>query len=422
MSGSPFTYFAFDLLTARLLGQVPLTGAQFGQLINGAGQGQMTLNLGDPRIQAGTDPINCTVPNRTLIVVDFMGSLVWGGVVMQRNWAVEASGDSTTRALALTCSEVYSYFQQRVQATDYSAPPTSGIVSPMALWPETPWDASLIICQILGDAIGYSDSATQPFGNPLGGMGLLLNGAIPNGAIPAAPATDWVAVTYPFTTTQTVDTIVQQLVQLGLGVGPDIGVDLAYSGGMGSPPVATINVSYPRRGRTVAQSALVFDYSVARAYSFPEDGTQTGNQVYEIGGSGAVVVDVNVVPLGMGYPLLERVVPRSNAQSQNIIALLSQCGTSDLAMYSFAPVVPTVTLSASDRNMPLGSFTVGDDGLVLIPELGNDGKVFDPRFPAGLQQEWQITAWQCKVPDEGDATVEFTLGQPPYLQALSPAI
>ncbi len=420
---NPFSYYAYDLLTGRFLGQVPLRGVTFGQQLNAAGQLTGSLNLRDPRVQA-TNPLACTIPNRTLIAVDYNGTIVWAGVVLPRDRGMESSPQNTTYTLEVQCSEIWAYFGQRVQATDYSAPPYSGITGTagMSLWTQTPWDASLIVCQLLEDAIGYSNHVAMPYGDLLGGLGVLLNGKVPSGSEPAAAAEDWIAVNYPYTSTQTIEAMVNQLSQLGLGVAPDIGIDIAYSAGPASPPIGTINVGYPRRGRTVAENNLIVDLTTARKYKFPEDGTQTSNQTYEIGGSGAIVVDQNVYPLEQGYPLWERVMSRAQIQSQHITSILGQIGTSDLAMYSYAPVTPTCVLSAFDPNLPLGSFIVGDDTQIYLPELGPDSQVFDPGFPGGLDQEWRISAWKVNAADEGDATMELTFVQPPYLQAIAPAV
>lgn len=420
---NPFSYYSYDLLTGHFIGQVPLRGVSFGQQLNAVGQMPGTLDLRDPRVQE-TEPLACTVPNKTLIVVDYNETIVGNGMVLPRTWNMEGSPSNTTGLLELQGSELWAYFGQRVQATDYSAPPFSGITgqTAMSLWTQTPWDASLIACQIIEDAIGYSDHVAMPYGDLLGGLGVLLNGAIPSGSNPAASAEHWIAVNYPYTSTQTVETIVSQLVQLGLGVGPDIGVDLAYSAGPASPPIGTINVSYPRRGRTVAENDLMIDLTTARKYKFPEEGTQTANQAYEVGGSGALVVDQNIYPLEQGYPLWERVMSRAQIQSQHITSILGQIGTSDLATYSYAPVTPTCVLSAFDPNLPIGSYIVGDDVQIYLPETGPDGQVYDPRFPNGLDEAWRITAWKTTVSDEGDATTEFTFAQPPYLQAIAPAV
>ena len=426
ITGSAFTYYSYDLLTGTLIGSFPARSVTFGQQLNTPGTGSFTIDLSDPRVRA-TNPIACTIPNRTLTVIDYQGAILWAGINSTRRWQVGASTSDTQRTLTVQAVELWAYFQQRVQATDYSAPPSSGITTPMALWNPPggiggPWDATLIAAQVIGDAIGYTDSGLQPAGNLLGGLGLLINGATPSAATPVVPGNDYVDVTYPFTTLQTVDTIVTQLSQLGLGAGFDFGVDVAYSNGSGSAPIATINISYPRRGRTVAQNNLTLDLTTARSYEFPEDGTQTANQVYELGGSGAIVVSENINPISQGYPLWERVFMQSYAQSQNIIQLLAQIGLSNLALYSYAPVVPTVTIGMFDPNLPIGSYTIGDDVQLVIPSTAGDGGVFDSRFPAGLNQEWQVQGWAATLPDEGDATVQLTFGQPPFLQALVPPI
>lgn len=423
MAEHPFSYLAYDFRSGLFLGQVPLRTVTFGDTLNGSGQLQGTIDLQDPRVQA-TNPIACTVPNRTFLVVDYAGTVLTGGISRPRKWVVSSSPQGTTRELGVQCDGAWSYFGQRVQATDYSAPPYSGITgaSPMSYWTATPWDASLIACQILADAIGYADSASVPYGDPLGGLGILLNGQVPSGSTPAAPSTDYVAVAYPFTSMQTIETIINQLAQLGLGVGFDFGIDIAYTAGTGSTLAGTINISYPRRGRTYAENRLRVDLTTARSYEFPEDGTQTANQVYELGGNGAIVVDQNIYPLEQGYPLLERVMSRANMQSQNITSLLGQTGVSDLAIYSYAPVTPTVTLGINDPNLPVGSFTTGDDIQVWLPSTAPGSEPFDPRFPAGLEQEWRITGWKVEAKDEGDATMTLNLAQPPYLEALAPAI
>lgn len=418
---NPFSYYSYDLLTGDFLTQLPLSGVSFSQQLNAPGQLTATIDLRDPRVRE-TNPLLGTVPNRTFIVVDYEGTIIWGGIVLPRKRGMSSSASNTSYEFDIQCSELWAYFQGRVQASDYSAPPTSGITSDMALWQATPWDASLIGAQVISDALSYSDSSPITNGNLLGGLGLRLNGEVPSGSKPAAPASDYIAENYPLTSAQMVDAIVSQLAQLGLGVGFDFGVDLAYSAGTASSPDATINLSYPRRGRTVEQSGFMVDLTAARSYSFPEDGTQTGNQIWESGGSGALDVSVNVAPLSEGYPLWERVMSRANAQSANILGLLAQQGASDLATYSYAPVTPTATIGLFNGSLPLGSFTVGDDARIFLPQVAQNGEVFDPGFPEGLDQEWRITQWKAEVKDEGDALLVLDFAQPPALEALGPAV
>lgn len=129
---NPFSYYSFDLLTGRFLGQLPFRGVTFGQQLDAVGTFTGTLDLQDPRVQS-TEPLSNSAPNRSLLLVDYLGSPLWGGIALPRKWKVEASLQSTSRPLEVGCSELWSYFQGRVQATDYSSPPTPGSPAP-AKW------------------------------------------------------------------------------------------------------------------------------------------------------------------------------------------------------------------------------------------------------------------------------------------------
>lgn len=428
MAESVFSYYSFDFLTGTFQGQVPLRTPSFTKQLNAAGTLKGTLDLNDPRVQA-TFPLQSTIPNKSFIVADYGGAPVWGGIVLPREPKTESSSSSTTGILEVTCSETWAYFQHRVQATDYSSPPYSGIAGTtgepsesemMALWTQTPYDASLIACQVIKDVLEYADGLSIPHGNPLGGMALLLNGATPS--LPVASPTDWVAVSYPYPSMQLVDSIVSLLAGLGLGVGFDYAIDIAYSAGSPSPPLATVNLSYPRRGRTVEQNGLCVDVTTARTYSFPEQGGETANRVYEVGGSGAISVSENTYAQEQGYAIWERIMSRASIESQNITEILEQTGLSDLALNSYAPVTPSITLGVNDPNLPLGSFIEGDDVRVIIPDLNERGEVFDPRFVGGLDEEYRITSWTCEPADQGDAIVKLSLAAPPFVEALAPMI
>lgn len=430
---SDFSFLSYDLLTGAYLGSTPMRGVTFGSQVNSPQQGSFTFDLMDPHVLQ-SNPIQNTQPNRTLLVVAYEDALIWGGIIMTRRPKRDSSTSSTTNTVQVQATEPWAWFQRRVQATDYSSPPYSGIdPGGMSYW-ATPtsgsnagtWDAGLIGCQLIIDALGYSQGQSNSAANILAGLNVLYNGATPSGSSPQVASSDWINVTYPFTTCQTIDTIFSQLGQLGLGVGFDYGLDLAWSKGPRSSPFGTVNIDYPRRGLTVAQNNLLLDLSTARSYELPEDGTQMADQVYEIGGSGAIVVETNAYPLDQGYPLWERVMSRANAQSANLMQMLGQVGVSDSAMFSYPVVTPQVTVGLFDPNIGLTSagfpFTVGDDVQLFLPALAQDGSVFDNRFPAGLNQEWRIVAWSVNLADQGDPTLTLTLNPPPYTQAIAPTI
>jgi hypothetical protein len=424
---SPLTYVAYDLVTGAYLGRLPLTSVSFGSQLLQPGSLTGTIDIADPAIQ-NLGPLDLTAPARTCLCVDYLGALVWAGIVWPRSYKF----DSATRKLVVTANEIWSYFSSRVQATDYSAPPFSGITGPsteMAIWDASSafsdannvWDPMLIAWQILSDAM------TQvPFGNILGGMGIAANSFTSPASYLASgtgtPQANYLSINYPYSSLQQVATMIGQLAGNGLGVGFDYAVDVAYSGGSGSFPVATVNLSFPRRGRTYAQNQLVLNCGQAISYEVPEDGTQAGNTIYEQGQSGSLNVSQNIQPLQGGYPILEQIKSRANITSANMLNILAVQGVADLFQFSFPVATPTVTTDLFSGPIPLGQFIIGDDCRWLIPAVSGIGNIFDPRFPNGLDEEWRIIGWQATVADSGASTLVFTLSLPPALTVTGPAL
>lgn len=401
------TYYAYDFLTGDYLAEVPVRSVNFTDTLNGVGTFTGSVDLVDPRVQAAA-VVQATIPNRSVIVADWNGLPLWPGVSLPRKWDAEASTGSTTGILGLNYSSLYSWFAQRIQATDYSSPPFSGItgLSPMPLWPKSPWFGPLIAAQVVKDAL------TVPFGNPLGGLSVTLNGSEPTAQFgEEVNEGDYLAVNYPYPSLQSLSSIVDSLSQLGLGVGFDHSFVVSYRGrGPQDGIDGRFEIAWPWRGAPEDEGdrrpSRDVDLARARKYSFPEDGSQTAWQVYEVGGSGAIYVDSNVLPPESGYPLLERVISRSSIQSPDIMGLLALNGSADLALYSYAPVTPVITLGIEDPMVPLGQFAVGD-----LMQLKLAAGV-DPRFPTGLDQTWRLTSYAVDAKDEGDATMALTFSLP----------
>lgn len=430
-SYQPFKYVCCDLRSGAIKGEIPLTGVTFSKTLNGNGQFQGTIDLTDPATQM-VDPLNLTTPGRSAIFVDYNGTLVWGGAILSpRGYDFEPQ----KRQLTVTAVDCWAYLAQRQQATDYSAPPFSGITgpsTPMSIWNAAnvtaggvavAWDPVLMAWQIVSDAL----SVQSPYSNILGGLSIAANGFTTTGgytgSTSATPSGSYVAQTFPFSSLQTIDTMVSQFTQLGYTVGFDRGLDVAYSNGPLSVPMGTVNFSYPRRGRTFAQNNLVCDLRAARSYQFPEDPSQEANTIYETGASGLIVALQNIFPLQQGVPLLEKTINRSQITSANAPALLYNIGISDLFLYSYPVVVPQVVVDLFGDNPTLGQFIEGDDVLLRLPPSDPvTGQVWDPRFPNGLWQEWRIQQWSASVGDDGDSTLTLTFNQPPALTASQPAV
>jgi hypothetical protein len=424
VSTQPFNYLLYDLRSGAYLGRLPFRNVQFGGGLTQPGTFSGTLDIASPGVQA-LNPLGITRPARTLIVVEYLGAIVWVGVI----WVRAPTFEGVSRDLQITAGDLSTYFQSRQQATDYSAPPYSGLSgpgTPMAIWNAASYQGSTFDAVLMAWQVLYDALKLVSFGDLLGGLGIAANGYTTPAAYlasgTATPVADYTAATYPYSSLQQLYQIVSQLAQLGLGVGFDYGVDCAYSNGPGSQPVATVNFSTPRRGRSYAQNGLVLNCLQALNYSPPEDGSQAGNTIYEQGASGSLVVSQNLIPLQSGYPVLEQTKSRSNIQSANTLNLLTAMGISDLAISSYPVTTPAITFDLFNSPVPLGSFIVGDDARWLIPATDGVGNVFDPRFPNGLDSEWRITGYQAVVADDGQSKLTFNLALPPLLVAAAPSL
>lgn len=431
---SPFTYVAYDLVTARYLGRVPLTNVSFGSQLLQPGTLTGTIDIASDAVRH-LSPLSCTAPARTLLAVDFLGALVWGGIVWPRSYRF----DGTKRVLQVTATEVWSYIASRMQATDYSAPPYSGLSgsAKMTIWNASNtdnigvYDPVLICWQLIADALQVS------YGSLLGGLAIAANGLTTPSAYlasgTATPQADYLSVTYPFASLQQLGSIISMLAGNGLGVGFDYAVDVAYSSGPGSPPVGTVNLSYPRRGRPYSATGLVLNCGQALSYEVPEDGSATGNTVYEQGSSGSLVVSQNINPLQAGYPVIEQLRSRANITSANILNVLASLGVSDLATGSYPVTTPTVTTDLFTGPIQLGEFIVGDDVRWIVPAATAGGagsyvgafpsEVFDPRFPDGYDAAgWRIVGYRADVKGSGQSTLTLNLALAPVYVATAPAV
>lgn len=423
---SPFTYAFYDLVTGRYLGTLPLKGVSFGSQLLNPGTFNGTIDIASWAVRK-LGPNTITTPMRTALMVDYLGTFVWGGAVWPRQWQF----GSTKRQYTIGATELWSIFNSRAPVTDYSAPPYSGITGPaveMAIWDASGtavqdggpnlFDPVLIAWQMLHDCLSV------PGANYLGGMGVLANGfATPAQYLASGtntPEGNYDSVNYPYSSIQQLGMLINQLATNGWLFGFDYAVDVA--GSAGNPVVATINLSYPRRGRLYAQNGLVMDCSPAISYNFPEDGTQSGTIMYEQGSSGSLSVAQNQNALDAGFPWIEQIKSRANITSPNMESILSSLGASDLAVSSYAVTTPSVTFDLFNGPVTLGEFIVGDDVRVMIPKQSADGSTFDPRFPNGMDQEWRIQGYHATVADDGESTIQFTLGTPPSENITSPPL
>lgn len=384
---NPFTYRCYDLTTGTYLGKLPFTGVSFGvPSLNAPGPFSGALSIGDPRVQR----LNwqaCTLTGRTAVIVDLGGAVVWGGILWTNNYQKSDS----KRALKVGGNSVGSYLQQRLQGADYSTTWSAGA------------DPMLIVEQIVSDALAL--------GTIMGGISIVLHPAGGEGGPQIAPS-------YSATSLQTVDSIVNTLSQMGYGGG---GFDYSFDVGYSSPgvPALTMNIWYPRQGRTADQTQLTVLAKNLIDFTYPVDSTSQANDITETGSGTGGVQPVEAVTTIAGYPKLQRTFSRTQITDQGT---LGNIAGGDLALYAWPVITPTITLplalpgiASAPGALALGAFSIGDDLIWKIDPLAGGGQNSDPRFPQGMNYEWRNTGWTANVADQPGqlSTLVLNLAIPP---------
>lgn len=100
-----YQFMVTDLLTNRILGQLPIEGASYTRAIRAAGGFSGTIK--DPNMLAQSDIYHNTMPGRTGLYVLRNNVCVWGGIIWSREY------DANEKSLSINGSEFTSYFHHR---------------------------------------------------------------------------------------------------------------------------------------------------------------------------------------------------------------------------------------------------------------------------------------------------------------------
>ncbi len=372
-------YVLCDLMTNAVLARLPFTQVTFSYTLNAAGQFSGTLPI------EGLDPVatnweEATRPAKTILWVVADGATVWGGIVWSRNYSM------VEQTIRIQANDFWSYFNQRQQAKDYSYTWVSYV------------DPMMIAETVVNDALAVANSGLADI------LTVEKQGS--------TSTTDWVIMSYPYQEMQSVEMIVTQLQQMGYGVGFDFAIDVADHNGTRA---AFLTLSYPRRGRVAGTTGLALDITTATDFTFPEDGTKTGNRIYEVSTSaGSIMVIVNAeAAFADNYPLLEQLLQHPDINSTPLVQpVLQACANSDLALYAYPVVTPTVTIPLWGTPS-FGEYIVGDDIRLIVPKVAGAGMKQNPRFPNGMDAYWRIVQVDVTIADEGLSTAKLTLDIPP---------
>jgi hypothetical protein len=473
----PLEYLLYNTYTGEYIESLPLYGVTFGGgPVNNAGTFNGKLKLSDPGLDH-TQWATSTKPNFATLIIDLNGTIVWGGVISGRKATFDGNSGHSLEIDAQEGWAWWNHWVQATDYSSPPYSGITGIAGDgMPIWNKPflqldagatycpgygnqpyIWDPMLMAAQLIYDC--YNEPYQGIWGGWLDGSGgfqIMCNGirvdsdhghsylteaemspfVYTAGVNPTptgrrTPESSYISVNFPFTSLMTLSSMLSQFTGMGYTVGFDGAVDFSYIAGKYSRLVATANLSFPRRGSlvnfaewysvpTFVSKYLLLDLSSAHSWVFPEDGTGQANICYETGGNQDIVVLENVYtdpPISLnpygGYVPTHRVGNQSNLNSPNPTKLLQQMASSDLNLFSWPPVAPQIVVDAFNPECGLGSYVVGDNCMVNIPELDADDNVFDPRFPTGLYNEWRISTYSAQIGDEGESLITFTLDTPP---------
>jgi hypothetical protein len=373
-----YRVISLDLVTGTRIAQLDLRDLKFGQRLNGIGTIDGVLDLPAPitpaaRVQ-GTVLNDAVDECRRLLVIERDGVVVADGIVWAAPWTTDEDGREVRKIKA---SSLWSYFRRRF------------ITARSAF---TAVDQLTIARTLITNAQAAS-----------GGNIIVTHNATLSGVTRDR--------TYESFELKRVAEAVEQLA--GVEGGFDFAIDCHWDPATGAL-VRTLNMAYPRRGRSFSQTGHVF--ALGRNIidlEWPTDGTETANRVWGIGaGEGksmliAAETDATQIqPLtsgGPGYPLLEDSFTNKDV---TVRSTLSAQARARLTAQARPVVLPKITVAA-DVDPVLGSYITGDAARIIIPPNTS------PRFPDGLDTYRRIVGWDVTVDDQGGESVDLLLGEEP---------
>lgn len=360
-----YTYLFCDLRTDTLLAELPLADVTYSFELNGIGRLTGTIPYSDETLPL--DPETASTPGRTAVYVDRDGVLIWGGIVWTR--------DRVKGGKRIQAAEFLSYFQRRYVKTTLSTD-TSLLLDPRYVHEGGQRlfsDQRFIVWSLLRYA---QDQAG-------GSIGIGLN-PLTSPATGISRTTTYYGYERP--------EIYKAITELaGADDGFDFGVEIGWTSAANNAPsrrYRQARVWYPRRGRTAAESGLVFSKGGGHGsiidYDWPEDGTSLVTEMSGLGaGSGEARITKTARAddlITSGWPLLEGVETYSGVIDEAQVQALANA---DLEARSAADVQPTFEVAA-DGDPAFGSYQVGDEALFVIDP--------EPLMPAGREAVLRIVS------------------------------
>lgn len=359
-----YRYLFADLLTNAILAELPITGVSFTQQLNTAGTFTGHLLLSGVNA-AGLNVATGTIPGRTAIYVDRNGTLVWGGVLWNRQY------NSITQALTFQAREFLSLFERR------------RIITTAAY---TNIDQLQLAQTIMSNAQGATG----------GNIGMLYNqdsGSTNTSGV-------LVSRTYYGYEYKQVLAAVQDLAKQTSGF--DFEISTYYDGD--GNPAKSFNTYYPKSGKTyttTSTTAPVFQLpGNIVEYEYPEDATIAANTIYALGAGSnegkLLATATDATKVSDGWPLLEDQVNYSDITDATLLAGLA---SGQITAVSYPPTTLRVVAPPS-QSPEFGTYEIGDEVRVIIN---------DNRFPTTLDAIYRLVALSVTPGEDSPERVTLTL-------------
>lgn len=355
-----YTYLATDLVTNKIIGELPVNNVSLDCQLNSAGNMSAGGHLSDPRID-DQEFINRTTPGKTAFWAIRENQIVWGGAILSRTYQSEG------KALSITGQTFECYaarrFPRSVIGTAVQNLSMGQCAMINALWAQ--------MQSISGGSIGVL-AANLP---------------------PVDTATTLTVNGYDLSTSYA--DLITSITQLANGPDWTIGWGLDDTG----TPFKQLQLNVPL-GKTIDMTDLVVDYpGPVLNYSFTENASSGSNEWWAVGDGAAAAATVgeavNGVSTASGWPIWESV---NNYAGVTVPATIEAHAASDLISLPM-PLVTHSAVFKGDAVPVFGTYAMGD---YLVAH------VTDPRFPNGQTFQVRIIGWTIQPPDEGQGTEVIT--------------
>jgi hypothetical protein len=357
-----YNYLATDLLTNQILGELPVNNVNLSCQLNSAGNMQAGGHLDDKRI-SNDDFLACTTPGKTAFWAYREDQIVWGGMILSRQY------NSEGKSLTFTGQTFEAYATRRF--------PRSAIGLASLSWNYlTTQTIDSLWSQLQGVAsgsIGVTGMTSFPANDTT--TALTING-------------------YDLSTSY--DDLIQSIINLANGPDYTIAWNQDGSGNPSKQLVCGLPIGNP-----VGATDLVVDYpGPVMDYMYNEN-SSSGNNLWWATGDGDAATQTqgsatDANSLASGFPLFEGVNNYSGVTDQTTI---DAHAASDLTNFPVPLVTHNVDLKG-DVFPEFGSYGMGDYVVVHVK---------DPRFKAGFTFNVRAVGWTIQPPDEGQGTEKVTL-------------